>query len=429
MSLEDITSQYETKDFSDYAPAMVMLNDTHADLDIIQKSIDELQKYEGKKIISLSDYFDHHNRKEVFARYGIKDEQALYLGLVRDKLSDDEQKNVFDYVTTIQSMGGIKNYLNRALQSGQISQEHAQDFIKEQMYSYSQAEKKFKELNLEEKANLSEKELKELDQLVEKNKVMGLALDQAMNIYEAQGLAKIINESKDITWVMNSGNHDPVNAWEEVYKLLDDKNKLIDANKIKGVMRLGKEELNVAFAGNCYGIMNPTDSLVYGEDLIQELYPQMRPYGVAQDITKEQADSLSEENIKQSLNWHRISDSGKDKTKIDVLALHSELGTPLGFEENKVYPNIDDVGILYLSKNQMSENGFIAAGHIHSDAEGENEFGTKTVRGPATLVTKENGNLEFKRIQKEHHDGSSYDLDKINSILENIIFSAEKKVE
>lgn len=420
MSLEDIASKNEPNNFDDYAPALVMLNDIHGDLDILERSVDALKKYDGKKIISLSDYFDHHHRMEVFQSYGIKDTKQLYVEKVRNKLNPGDEREVFDYLFTIQSVGGLDQYLNLVKNSGQIDQRNFEDFAKEQINNYNQAEKSFKELNLEEKTRLTETEIQELTNRDEETKKLAAKLDKAMNIYEAEGLAKVINKSgDDIVWVMNSGNHDPVNAWSEVYNLLNNKSQLVDANKINGVMSLGGK-LNVAFAGNCYGISNPSDILAYGQENISQLYPHMDPHGVAQDLKISDLENLTKEDLSLSKNWDRITNKGNDGKSIDVLALHSELGTPLGYGGGKsLYPNLDDIGLLYLSKKQMSENGIITAGHIHNEAEGENDYGTKTMRGPAIFIAKEEGSMVVKRIEKKEYS-SKYDLKRIEEILRSL---------
>lgn len=389
MGLEEQIGEYESLKLKDYAPVVADVGDIHCNYGRLEQACERAiaEAQGGKAVIVMDDMFDHFGRLPVYQKFGAQDPFDLQVSYLAQKV-EGEEKEILAFVAAVEKYGGPDQYLAMAKQQMPSFDE------KQFMSQYQQVVEQFK-LRVAPKIKLSQEEMEEAQVMLAENEKRLVAADRAMDYAQARPYAKIIDKYSDkLLFIVKRGNHDSATAIQAIYDQLENKDALKVGDRIKGAIEVGS--LKFQMAGNVFGITNPSDIMVYGNQ-VGLLYDHMLPSkSVTDDISKLEETSFYD--VSRSRDFLRITNNQTEMSKLDALLLHSELGNPLGVESR--YAAIDDMGIAYLAKNHLAKDGAIVAHHLHSTQEGKNSLGVSTIRHHSVLITKKAG-LMFEKLEYE----------------------------
>ena len=130
----------------DAAEEILYAPDSHGDYKGLKKGLDELRnRNQGKRTyVVLSDISEYKERLDLYQEFGVMDNVSLEISLVASQLGNDEEKDLYGYMKTIELSGGIDNYLSMVSQRQGISLDNQM-----QKENHEKAVRRYEELGLE----------------------------------------------------------------------------------------------------------------------------------------------------------------------------------------------------------------------------------------------------------------------------------------
>lgn len=416
-SLEDVI-RGETRTVKKKNAVIASAQDIHGNMAYFRDIINKGLEIEEHVVAVLGDAFDHKLRPQVYQALGIHpDSRMIEQGYIMEKLEDDADKDIFGIGAAVDMHGGLEQYISLLkMQYQSVTDEQINDQIVKN-YEIFQSEE-FKD---KVRSQITEEDMQMVGAAMQENQLKMQILDQLIVEYEAKQIADVMNEYKGKLTVVNEfGNHCTAIEHKAIEKYLDDPSMLISYLNLRGPIKAGG--LTVAVGSNTYGISNPSDNAAYGPEIADKINPHMQLVGVMKDFKKAQLKLLTKANVANSPGYITNTNGGAEDEELDAIIIHSELGTPLGYEDGKSrYEKFDDIGLLYLATKRLKEGGKVYAGHLHSDAEGVNELGILTKRTRGVVLSKKNGSVIEHMVEtpnKSNYDPIPYPLEEFNEKLE-----------
>ncbi len=372
----------------------------------------------GKHVVLVTgDLHNHTHREQAYHQMGVVPDSNLILQhYVTSSLDDDADKRAFMVGQEVEKIGSLETFVSLLQSQYGLSDEQIEDqFVNPfKLYATEEFQEKVKEV-------LEKEEAQEVFAQMQQNQIALQIADSLISDYEATQLANVLNQYQGKVTVVNiHGNHGNMLEHRALQDKLTDKNMLVHGLTVRGAIEAGG--MRVGIGSNTYGISNPSEDAVYGSEVAQALNPQMIPAGVAKHLTKEQLAMLTAQNVKNTPGYIINTNGGVEDEDLDAMIVHSEIGTPIGFEDGKSrYENYDDIGLVYLATKRLKEGGKVYAGHIHSDKEGVNDLGILTKRSRGIVLKKEGGKVreyEVNTANKNNYDPIAYPIDELRSKLE-----------
>ena len=414
--------------------AIGFMPDVHGDVETLYELGYTLaKKAEGKDVyISIQDVDSKTDRLKLFQTLGLKDTNVLVSDFISNKFEDENEKSLVKYIFAIDSHGGFDNYLKLISEYYGIDEEQKNLEIKR----YEESITYFKNSGLQDKIIQIQKQNKsELQELVSQNQLILLSYDRAFSHYNAAILATKISELNkqlnneelgEVKLIVGGGNHD--NEFDiSLLKHYLGNDKVHNIRDLEGSIQLGEDgenKLKFQVSGNVYGISHRFEKLIYGEEELRQLYPLME--GENKEALVENYDPSSMhinlEDALKSIEYRRITSKKKQETSLDFLLVHSEFGEPIGLSGKSRYSAIDNIGLLYLTQNNLEKdeegNVTIYSGHIHSPkSQIDYDLKQNKHRVYASIISKnEFEKLDSKRISDNGDVSSNYDLDEIKNL-------------
>lgn len=403
--------------------------DAHRAVDAIEELGYRLStQAKGKDVyVVLQDIDEKKDRLELFQKAGYQDPQSAVINYTSNKLETDREKELFQYLTTIDMNGGVENYLQMLTQHYGLDKTQQQQFWNQ----YKQATQQAKELNLEEKLKqIQTKNQNEIQSIAQISQLQLMAYDRAISQYNLSLVAKKVKELNqklkfqgygEVKLIVGGGNHDTIYD-SSVLKHLLGGNYVHDVNDLTGAIELGEGKDKVTFqvAGNVYGITQRSDSLIYHPQILAQLYPHMYTgeEAIVQDYNPKQKVSL--EDAMKSTEYQRITKGGKENQTLDFLLTHEEFGVKMGYEQKQSpYPNLDNLGLIYLTQNNLKKDakGFVDvySGHLHSPAEKKDYAWMQNKHRAYAYMIGSNGGKIVEDLPNKHPK-LEYDMKKLEEI-------------
>jgi len=411
-SLEDVIRGEPVK-IKKKKAAVASAQDIHGNTAYLRDVIEKGLALEEHLILVMGDPFEHKNRPQVYQALGIHpDSSMIEQGYIMEKLEDAADKDIYGIGSAIDMHGGLEQYISLLkMQYQNITDEQINDQIVKNYEIYASEEFRDKILS-----QISKEEMQMVAAAMQENQIKMQIADQLLTDFEASEIAKVFNDYKGKLTVVNEfGNHCTAAGHKAIEEKLDDKSMFISYLNMRGSIEAG--DMKVAVGSNTYGISNHSDNAAYGPELAQQINPQMQMAGVVKDFKKEQLKLLTKENVKNSPGYITNTSGGEEDQELDAIIIHSELGTPIGFEDGKSrYENYDDIGLLYLATTKLKDGGKVYAGHIHSDGEAVNELGILTKRTRGVVLTKKNGQVIEHMVEtanKSNYDPIPYPIEEL----------------
>ena len=369
------------------AEEILYMPDYHGDTQGFKKGLDELRnRNRGKRVyVVLSDISEYKERLELYQKFGVMDDTSLEINLIASQLDNDEEKNLYGYMKTIELSGGIDNYLSMISQRQDISLD-----LQLQKENHKKAVERYEELELEDRTEeIKEANNDEINREKEFYNRRNRIIEDSIIKYEGNKLIDFINYANEgdneTVFILGGGNHDSTSLIDYVKNNTQDGDKLVhNINNISGAIKLGEGENQYRFqlSGNVAGISHHAHNILNftEEDYIREFPHMIEDLGYfAENFDFSQKDKIPKdaiEAIENSIEYQRLTNGGLEDTLLHRLLLHMEFegkNGAMGLEDKEpIYPRLDHLGVLHFSDNYLlkDEKGYshIDSGHLHSRA-------------------------------------------------------------
>ena len=387
-----------------YAP------DFHGDYKGLKQGLNELRdRNEGKRVyLALSDISEYKERLELYKKFGVMDDTSLEINLISSQLDNDEERDIYGYMKTIEHYGGIDNYLSMISQRQGISLD-----AKLQKENHEKAVRRYKELGLENRTEeIRKTNSDEINKHKKFNNLRNQIIEGAILKYEGDKLIDFINysnEGEDETvFILGGGNHDSISLIDYIRNNAENGDKLVhNINNIVGAIKLDEEDNQYRFqlSGNVAGISHHAHNILNftEEDYMREFPHMMEDISYfAENFDFSQKDRIPKEAIENSIEYLRLTNGGLEDTLLHRLLLHMEFegkNGAMGYDDKEqTYKRLDHLGVLYFSDNYLlkDENGYsqIDSGHIHSRAsKTDDELMQNKSRAHISILGKNNRNI------------------------------------
>jgi hypothetical protein len=394
---------------SNAAPMIGYLPDLHVSSNVLTNALTQIgEKASGyeRVYVPISDVDDKTSgRLDIFNKFGLIPENELELNYISNKLGAELGSDFF-YAQTIEKHGGIERYLNLVEDSGQFI-----DRDKE-ILSYNSSVERLKSSDLESKIssisqNMSDEEREQF--LI--NNLKNRAFNYGCTAHNMEKVANTVDEyntkvksgeisGPEIVLISGGGNHDSIDSYETLNEFTKH-TTVHHINNIGGAIELGSgdDKINFQLASNCYSSTPVGDTFgMSPQEVALVSSPHTNDFTLKQGYTPSDFNNYNWDTVKEnSYEYNRLTFNGKDKTSLDFMLYHQEMGdNAKDYEKLTNSANLfSNLGlIIHQKENVLDYNDtglkMTYSGHFHSGVENhiDEEWGQIRNRYQAVIIDK-----------------------------------------